>query len=146
MNVISETSLTTKPLPPPVRTVLVVEDDDQVRKLIRTVLKRNGYQVLEAENGELALAFCSQYQGPLDLLITDLALPRVGGLELAAHLSPSFPAMRVLYVSGFTFLESEFHGIFPPGLNFLQNPFTLDQLMRKVDDMLPYAARLTPYE
>ena len=122
--------------PPPLATVLVVEDDDQVRRLMRQVLEMDLYRVLEARNGEEALALDGEYRGPLDLLVADLAMPRMGGQELAVRLVARHPALRVLYVSGYTILESPTHGVLPPGLPFLQKPFSVDIFSQMVRELL----------
>src|SRR5437762_13023122 len=87
-------------LPPPSRpaaTILLAEDEELVRALVREVLGRQGYTVLEAENGEAALRLCQQYPGAIDLLVTDVVMPKMSGPELARRAAAIRPATRVLY-------------------------------------------------
>jgi DNA-binding NtrC family response regulator len=134
--------------PPPLATVLVVEDDDQVRRFMRLALEKDRYRVLEARNGEEALTLYGGYSGSLDLLVADLVMPRMGGQELAVRLVSRHPAMRVLYMSGYTALEFQAHGFLPPGLPFLQKPFSLEILRQMVRELLGItkspAAELVP--
>ena len=83
-------------------TILLVEDDPQVRSLTRTMLTRLGYRVLEAESADEALSIASRYEGPLDLLLTDLVMPRMNGTDLARQMQTARPGVRVLYMSGYT--------------------------------------------
>ena len=117
-------------------TVLIVEDDDSLRKFARTVLKRKGYKVLEAENGEDAFRVSEAHDGPIDLLITDVVMPRMGGKETAERLQPLYPQMKVIYMSGYTDNAIAHHGILAPGLNFLEKPFTPEGLARRVREVL----------
>jgi PAS domain S-box-containing protein len=117
-------------------TVLIVEDDDSLRKLARTVLKQRGYKVLEAENGEDALRISKEHEGPIDLLITDVVMPRMGGKEVAERLQTLYPRMKVIYMSGYTDEAIVHHGVLVPGLNFLEKPFSPEGLARKVREVL----------
>lgn len=113
-------------------TVLIVEDDDSLRKLTRTFLKQNGYKVLEAENGEDALRISKEHEGPIELMITDVVMPKMSGKETAERLQPLYPQMKVLYMSGYTDDAIVHHGVLAPGLNFLGKPFSPKALLRKV--------------
>jgi len=113
-------------------TVLVVEDETPVRNLTRHVLATHGYTVLEASHGEEALAVAREHAGPIDLLVTDVVMPRMNGRELVDRLSPLRPAMRVVYISGYTDDAVVARGVEKAGLAFLQKPFTLDALARTV--------------
>ena len=117
-------------------TVLVVEDDNALRKLARTVLKQKGYKVLEAENGEDALRISEEHDGSIDLLITDVVMPKMGGRKTAERLQPLYPRMKVIYMSGYTDNAIAHHGVLEPGLNFIEKPFSPKALARKVRETL----------
>jgi PAS domain S-box-containing protein len=116
-------------------TVLVVEDEDAVRRITCRVLERLGYRVLAAANGEEALALLEAERPVLDLLLTDLIMPRMSGRELASELVQAQPKLRVLFVSGYTDEAVGHLGMLEEGMGFLQKPFSLESLgeaVRKV--------------
>jgi two-component system cell cycle sensor histidine kinase/response regulator CckA len=117
-------------------TILVVEDEAGIRALVRKILRRQGYEVLEAANGDDALAICREHPGPIELLITDVIMPEVGGRELVDRFHELRGAAKVLYVSGYTDDATIYSGKFPPGTAFLQKPFTLGALLDKVKEVL----------
>jgi two-component system, cell cycle sensor histidine kinase and response regulator CckA len=117
-------------------TVLVVEDQQEVRSLMRDVLRTHGYDVIEAAEGPSAVAACEGVARPISLLITDVVMPGMSGPTLAAHLSTVRPDMRVLYMSGYTDAAVFEHGIAEQPVPFLQKPFTPSQLTRKVREVL----------
>ena len=116
--------------------VLIVEDDDGLRKFTQEVLQSYGYRVLVAENGEDALRVGKDHAGPINLLLTDVVMPKMGGKELAERSQPLYPRMKVIYMSGYTDNAILHHGVLLPELNFIQKPFTPKGLARKVREAL----------
>jgi two-component system, cell cycle sensor histidine kinase and response regulator CckA len=116
-------------------TVLLVEDEESVRQLVRETLEAQGYQILEAENGEEALRIANTHS-EIDMLITDVVMPGMGGRELSARLCASHPHTKLLYLSGYTEDSIVHEGVLEPGTAFLQKPFTLQTLSRKVREVL----------
>ena len=117
-------------------TVLIVEDDGSLLNLARKILQLRGYTVLAAENGEEALKVSEGHKGPIHLLLTDVVMPGIGGRELAELLQPMRPEIKVIYMSGYTDDAIVHHGILTPGVNFLEKPFTMDGLAKKVREAL----------
>ena len=117
-------------------TVLIVEDNDGLRKLAQEVLQNYGYRLLVAENGEDALRVSQEHNGPIHLLLTDVVMPRMGGKKLAERLQPLYPRMKVIYMSGYTDNAIVHHGVLAPELDFLEKPFTPERLARKVWEAL----------
>jgi len=117
-------------------TVLIVEDEDSLRKLSQRTLQQHGYSVLEAENGEDALRVSEAYAGSIDLLLTDVVMPGMGGKETAERLQPLYPRMKVLYMSGYTDNSIVHHGVLTEGVFFLQKPFSPEALVRKIREIL----------
>ena len=115
--------------------VLVAEDEDAVRKLIRHLLEGKGYKVLEARHGGEALAMCKNYQ-QIDLLLTDVMMPKMGGRELAERAKPFQPEMKVVFMSGYTDDSLIAEGIKVRGTSFLQKPFKSSELLNKVREVL----------
>ncbi len=123
-------------LPRGVATILLVEDEDQVRQVAATILRRHGYTVLEAANGGDALRIAAEPTTSLDLVVTDVVMPHVGGRKLAELLAVQRPELKVLFTSGYTDDAIVHHGVLDAGVAFLQKPFTPDALLRKVDEVL----------
>jgi CheY-like chemotaxis protein len=117
-------------------TVLLVEDEESVRQLVRETLESKGYKVLEADNGEAALRIVSNHSDKIDMLITDVVMPGMSGRELSARLCASRPQTKVLYLSGYTEDAIGHEGVVDPDTAFLQKPFTLQMLSRKVREVL----------
>ncbi|HKQ59040.1 MAG TPA: PAS domain S-box protein [Candidatus Eisenbacteria bacterium] len=135
----SETVVAATPaerLPGGTETVLLVEDEAQVRDLLRGMLERHGYHVLVARSGEEALAVAGGRVGALDLLITDVVMPGIGGPELAARLTLRHQGLRVLHISGYTDDAVLRLGVSEGVAAFLQKPFTIEALLVKVREVL----------
>jgi PAS domain S-box-containing protein len=117
-------------------TILLVEDEDSVRQLVRETLESRGYRVLEAANGTAALALAARHSAPIHLIITDVIMPGLSGHELIQRLLPARPDAKILFLSGYT--EDELtRASTPDGPKaFLQKPFTLQNLSRKVREVL----------
>jgi len=125
-----------QPLPAGSATLLLVEDEPDLRKLTRLVLEQNGYKVLEALNGREALRVAEQHPGPIDLLITDVVMPVMGGRQLAENLAVIRPGIKVLFMSGYTDDAVMRHGILSAENDFIQKPFTTTSLALKVQEVL----------
>jgi PAS domain S-box-containing protein len=119
-----------------VETILLVEDEEQIRALGRQILQTSGYKVLVAESPADALAICQNYEGQIHLLLTDVVMPLMNGRDLAERATRLRPAMKVLYVSGYTDNTIVHHGVLEEGVAFLQKPITPDILRRKLRDVL----------
>jgi CheY-like chemotaxis protein len=117
-------------------TVLLAEDEEPVRRLVRSVLEACGYTVLEAGRVEEALEISKRHQGRIDLLLTDVVMPQMGGRQLAERLATTRPEAKVLYISGYADNAIVHHGVLDAGTAFLQKPFTPDALARKVREVL----------
>ncbi len=117
-------------------TILLVEDEEEVRKLTVRVLERQGYKVLAAREGDEAFLICKQHQDPIHLMLTDVVMPGMNGQELAERLKPFYPGMKVLYMSGYTDNAIVLHGVLMEGVHYIQKPFTVQALARKVREVL----------
>jgi CheY-like chemotaxis protein len=129
------------PVPPDARikgseTILLVEDELSIRRLMQSMLRICGYTVLDAPDGREALKIFEGIESPIDLLITDVVMPKMGGRELAKRIVGVRPKTKILFVSGYSEEAVLYQGIFDPGTAFLQKPFTPDSLARKVREVL----------
>ncbi len=114
----------------------MVEDQEEVRTLIRKILEARGYHVLTAANGVAALETAASHAGPIHLLLSDVVMPGMSGREVSRLLSPTRLSMRTLYVSGYTDESIVQHGVLEAGVEFLQKPFTAAGLLRRVREVL----------
>jgi two-component system cell cycle sensor histidine kinase/response regulator CckA len=117
-------------------TVLVAEDEDTVRAVVARVLRRQGYSVLEARDGDEALRMCREHIGPIHLILTDVIMPQVSGAQLAQQSGVLRPESKVLLMSGYTGGELERRGVVAERVAFLQKPFTPAELAQKVREVL----------
>jgi CheY-like chemotaxis protein len=117
-------------------TVLLVEDEDGVRTLVSRILKKQGYGVLSASNGSEAIQVSQQHAGRIDLLITDIVMPAMGGAELAQRITTYRPEVKVLFTSGYTDQAIVHHGVLTDETPFLAKPFAPRTLARKVREVL----------
>ena len=117
-------------------TVLLVEDDEPLRTLAREILSIQGYTVLDATSPSEALRLADVHPGPIHLLLTDVVMPQMNGRQVADHLLAARPALKVLFMSGYTDAAIVQHGVLETGTHFLQKPFTPDGLSRKVREVL----------
>jgi CheY-like chemotaxis protein len=124
-------------LPRGSETLLLVEDEEAVRSVAVETLRLSGYTVLEAADGEDALRICKRYRSAIDLMVTDVIMPRMGGPELVQRAREVRPDLEVLYVSGYAENAIAHHGVLvDETIHFLQKPFSLEALSRKVRELL----------
>ena len=122
-------------------TILLVEDEESVRLVASSRLRAKGYQVIEAANGQEAMVMAAAHQGPIHLLFTDVIMPQMGGVELAARLAQMRPDIRVLYTSGYTQDPVVLHGVSGAEDIFLPKPYVGETLTRRVRELLDGPAR-----
>src|ERR1700676_4869618 len=122
-------------------TILLVEDAEALRKLAQMFLRDNGYRVLTAAEGSEAQQVAAQNPGPIHLLLTDVVMPGINGRVLAERLAPRHPAMKVLYMSGYTDSFIAGHGVLEAGIHLLHKPFTEQALLSKVRELLDAGKR-----
>jgi len=117
-------------------TILLVEDENNLRRLARQYLETQGYKILEAEDGAAALQIVAGHEGVIALLLTDVIMPGMNGRELAVQVTTLLPDVRVLYMSGYTENAVGLDGTLDPGINLLQKPFSLPVLKDRVREVL----------
>ena len=125
-------------------TILLAEDEEVVRQVTRRMLEMKGYTVLEAAGGSAALALSEKHRGAIQLLLTDVLMPEMSGKNLAQRLALRRPETKVLFMSGHTENAIVHHGLLKPGIAFIQKPFRLEALIRKVREVLDAAQVLPP--
>ncbi len=117
-------------------TILIVEDQPEVLKLTSETLHMYGYNVLEAPNAGSALLICEEYKEKIDLLLADVIMPRMNGVQLVRRLWKMLPDLKVLFMSGYTYNIIEQQGLLEPGQNFIQKPFTAASLLQLIRSTL----------
>ncbi len=117
-------------------TLLICEDDESIRQLMCRMLSERGYRVLAADNPANALSIVARHTGPLDLLVTDVVMGGMNGRQLAELVKCERPNLKVLFISGYTSNVIEHHGVLDDGVEFMQKPFTADDLTRRVREVL----------
>jgi two-component system, cell cycle sensor histidine kinase and response regulator CckA len=119
-----------------VETILLVEDESAVRALLRRMLRSKGYRVLEAERGDEALAICQTYQERIDLILTDIVMPKMSGQDLAHHAGRLHPEAKLLYMTGYAGGKIGSSKLFEMGAQFIQKPFSAETLTQKIRAVL----------
>jgi len=117
-------------------TILLAEDQEQVRAVAHSILRRHGYHAIVAQNAGEALLLCEAHTGPIHLLLTDVVMPHLSGADLAKRIAVTRPETKVLFMSGYTDDSVVRHGVLEDGVAFLQKPFTPESLARKVREVL----------
>lgn len=117
-------------------TILLVEDNEQVRHLGRAILERQGYTILEAQSGEDALSLLASYDGTIHLLLTDVVMPGMNGKELYQRAARRNQHLKVLYMSGYTDDIIAHRGVLKKGIQLIQKPFSVEGLAAKVREVL----------
>jgi DNA-binding NtrC family response regulator len=117
-------------------TILLVEDEVIVQEMVVSMLKLQGYKVLTAEKGEGAIELLTSHENQVHLLLTDVVMPDMNGLELYDKLSKICPELKVIYMSGYTRDVIAYHGMLDAGVNFLQKPFSVNDLALKIREVL----------
>jgi two-component system, cell cycle sensor histidine kinase and response regulator CckA len=125
-------------------TVMLVEDEESVRRLTRSLLEEGGYTVIEASNGAQALEIAGKYSGPIHLLLSDVVMPGMNGQVLAQKMIEVQPKMRVLYISGYTGSFSSHERLFDAGAILVQKPFSRATLLRKLREILDFQKESEP--
>jgi two-component system cell cycle sensor histidine kinase/response regulator CckA len=118
------------------RTVLVAEDEDEIRSPLRRLLAAQGFRVLDAADGPGALQVAERHEGPIHLLLTDILMPGMNGGELARRLLLARPGLRVIFMSGYSDEAITTNGVLTPGAKFLQKPFSIEELTCRLREAL----------
>ena len=125
-------------------TILFVEDEDSVRELVRDYLAGTGYHVLEAVDGVQALEVAAAHKGAIQILVTDVVMPRLSGRELASRIAAQRPNIKILFISGYTDDSIFRHGVLEGGVAYLQKPFNLKAIAQKIREALDGQPASTP--
>jgi CheY-like chemotaxis protein len=118
------------------KTIMLVEDEPTVRNLLREVLTRCGYRVLACGSPDEGLDVCHRYEGPIDLLLTDVVMPGMNGCEMAERISAMLPGLRIIFMSGYSEQVLMQDGQLDPRIEYLQKPFTLQTLRTRLLQVL----------
>lgn len=116
-------------------TVLIAEDDETIRRMIKSIMEAEGYKILEAADGEEAIAISKKYDGEIKLLLSDVIMPKINGRELALTLQKNRPTMEVIFMSGYTDDVISHHGVLDEGVHFIQKPITPSVLAKKLKEV-----------
>ena len=130
----------------PSATILLVEDSDNLRNLLHRVFEGNGFSVLPAADGAEALRLCQQHDGTIDLVVSDIVMPRLNGLELEERIRAARPETKFLFMTGFGEQFPELRELIKHGINILEKPFLPSELLRKVEDTLNHGRAVTGTE
>jgi DNA-binding NtrC family response regulator len=122
------------------KVILVVDDEEKMRKILRVGLTGQGLTVLEAAGGEEALRVCKQHQGPIHLLLIDVVMPGMSGVELAPQIMALRPDIKVILMSGYRDDHILLNAALNPNTPFFHKPFTLEDLVRKIHELLKGAS------
>ncbi len=117
-------------------TILLVEDDYEVRNLASTILEKKGYRVISAESGKMALETIRKHQDSPDLLLTDVVMPEMNGRQLHEEIIKEYPDIKTIFMSGYTQDVIAHHGIMDPGFHFIQKPFSINSLAKNIQKVL----------
>jgi DNA-binding NtrC family response regulator len=123
------------------RTILIVDDEPEVRKLVGAMVSRHGFDVISADSGEAALQEYQKHGGPIDLLLTDVVAPGMSGPMLADRLAEKQPGLKVLFMSGYDNTSVVQRYVVERGYDLLHKPFTADELVTKVNEMISRPAQ-----
>ncbi|NLH48958.1 MAG: PAS domain S-box protein [Myxococcales bacterium] len=134
------TAAKTSALPLGNEMILLVEDEEMVRNLAKKILERHGYKVFSADSGGDAYLFGKEHPRRIDLLLTDVVLPDINGRALFEQLAPLRPGLKVIFMSGYTDDVIAYRGVLQKGQHFIQKPFTIETLVRKVREVLDLPA------
>jgi len=128
------------------KTILVVDDEPEIRKLVAAMVSSHGYNVLTADNGEHAITVARKHKTPIDLLLTDVVSPGISGPMLADNLAAQQPGLRVLFMSGYDKTQVVQRYVVEKGFALLHKPFTVEELGRKVAEVLrkPQSSAASP--
>jgi len=117
-------------------TILLVEDDQAILKMTKMMLERVGYSVLSASKPDEAIEIANKYSGQIHLFITDVVMPEMNGRDLSKNILSIYPNLKTLFMSGYTANVIAHHGVLDEGVNFIQKPFSREQISVKVRELL----------